>query len=110
LPWVFLSPERQRLDERNLRRGWYRCLERLAYGRSAFMTFGILSFHSSLNKERIPSSSRSRRVIAVFKRPWAPMGIYSLAGSVAGPISLMMRVGRIKPHPALTLGTRSWGS
>jgi integrase len=28
LPWVFLSPERQRLDERNLRRGWYRCLER----------------------------------------------------------------------------------
>lgn len=26
-PWVFLSPEGQRWDERNLRRGWYRCLE-----------------------------------------------------------------------------------
>lgn len=27
-PWVFLSPERQRWDARNLRRGWYRCLEK----------------------------------------------------------------------------------
>ena len=27
-PWVFLSPEGHRWDERNLRRGWYRCLER----------------------------------------------------------------------------------
>jgi integrase len=28
LPWVFVSSERQRLDERNLRRGGYLCLER----------------------------------------------------------------------------------
>jgi integrase len=27
LPWVFLSPGGIRLDERNLRRSWYRCLE-----------------------------------------------------------------------------------
>ena len=27
LPWVFLSPGGVRLDERNLRRAWYRCLE-----------------------------------------------------------------------------------
>ena len=26
-PWVFLSPEGVRWDDRNLRRGWYRCLE-----------------------------------------------------------------------------------
>ena len=26
-PWVFLSPEGLRWEERNLRRGWYRCLE-----------------------------------------------------------------------------------
>jgi integrase len=28
LPWVFLSPEGKRWDERNLRRGWYACLEK----------------------------------------------------------------------------------
>ncbi len=27
LPWVFLSPEGERWDDRNLRRGWYRLLE-----------------------------------------------------------------------------------
>ena len=27
-PWVFLSPEGKLWDERNLRRGWYRCLEK----------------------------------------------------------------------------------
>jgi integrase len=27
LPWVFLSPEGKRWDDRNLRRSWYRCLE-----------------------------------------------------------------------------------
>ena len=26
--WVFLSPEGQRWDDRNLRRTWYRCLEK----------------------------------------------------------------------------------
>src|SRR5262245_48260760 len=26
--WVFLSPEGGRLEERNLRRAWYRCLDR----------------------------------------------------------------------------------
>ncbi|MEP7152878.1 MAG: site-specific integrase [Nitrospira sp.] len=26
--WVFLSPEGVRWDDRNLRRGWYRCLEK----------------------------------------------------------------------------------
>ena len=27
-PWVFLSPEELRWDERNLRRGFYRCLDK----------------------------------------------------------------------------------
>jgi integrase len=27
-PWVFLSPEGKLWDDRNLRRGWYRCLEK----------------------------------------------------------------------------------
>jgi|GEM_PF-5398697 len=53
LPWVFLSPELQRLDERNLPRVWYRCLERAGIRRSAFTIFGIASFHCSLNKESI---------------------------------------------------------
>ena len=34
--WVFLSPEGVRWDDRNLRRGWYRCLEQAEIRRVRF--------------------------------------------------------------------------
>lgn len=37
-PWVFLSPEGLRWDERNLRRAFYRCLEKGGFDRSGSMT------------------------------------------------------------------------
>ena len=35
-PWVFRSPEGQRWEERNLRRGWYRLLEAAGLRRVRF--------------------------------------------------------------------------
>jgi integrase len=54
LPWVFLSPERQRLDERNLRRGWYRCLERAGIRKVRFHDLRH-SFISLLIEQGAPS-------------------------------------------------------
>jgi len=56
-PWVFLSPEGKPWDERNLRRAWYRCLEKAEIRRVRFHdlrhTYASLSLAAGAQPKQI---------------------------------------------------------
>ena len=65
-PWVFLSPEGRRWDERNLRRGWDRCLEAAGIREVRFHDLRH-TFVSPPDREPIRSTFKSRQDIAAFR-------------------------------------------